>query len=122
MTAAHLFVRQMLWRPATARQVPEPVIALLGPHGAGKTHTLRSISRECGGAIVHALLDFASPKGISPVAAVAYVAFELMRTWPNLPKDPVFHRVGLSLLAMNQGLPEHPNTARTKIPQLIPES
>lgn len=119
MTAAHLFVRQMLWRPTTARRVPEPVIALLGPRGAGKTHTLRAISRECGGTFVHALLDFANPEDIDPIAAVAYVAFEMMRGWRNLPKDPVFHRVGLSLLALNEVLPENRNAARTKIRQLI---
>jgi hypothetical protein len=119
MTAAHLFVRQMLWRPATTRQTPEPVIALLGPRGAGKSHTLRAISRECGGTIVHALLDFASPRDIDPIAAVAYVAFEMMRTWTNLPKDPTFHRVGLSLLALNELLPENRNAARAKIKKLI---
>jgi hypothetical protein len=121
MTAAHLFVREMLWRPATARQVPEPVIALLGPRGAGKTHTLRAISRECGGTIVHALLDFANPQGIDPFAAVAYVAFEMMRTWKNLPKDPTFHRVGLSLLALNEDLPDGRTAARAKIRKLIAE-
>jgi hypothetical protein len=119
MTAAHLFVRQMLWRPATARQTPEPVIALLGPRGAGKSHTLRAISRECGGTIVHALLDFASPRDIDPIAAVAYVAFEMMRTWTNLPKAPTFHRVGLSLLALNESLPENRNTAGPKMGQIL---
>ncbi len=124
MTAAHLFVRQMLWRPVllrsgTARQTPEPVIALLGPRGAGKSTALRAISHECGGTIVHALLDFANPQGIDPFAAVAYVAFEMMRTWKNLPKDPTFHRVGLSLLALNEDLPDSRTAARVKIRKLI---
>jgi hypothetical protein len=119
MTAAHLFVRQMLVRTATARQTPEPMIALLGPRGAGKSHTLRAISRECGGTIMHALLDFADPQGIDPFAAVAYVAFEMMRTWQNLPKDPTFHRVGLSLLALNEDLPEGRTAARAQIRKLI---
>ncbi|HEY3606203.1 MAG TPA: hypothetical protein VGL06_01825 [Pseudonocardiaceae bacterium] len=121
MTAAHMFVRQMLWRPAGARRTPEPVIALLGPLGAGKTHTLRAISHECDSTIVHALLDFANPRGIDPFAAVGFVAFEMMRTWRNLPKDPTFHRVGLSLLALNEVLPENRNAARAKIAQLIAE-
>jgi hypothetical protein len=114
MTAAHLFVREMLWRPATARRTPEPVIALLGPRGAGKTHTLRAISSECDGMIVHALLDFANPN-IDPFAAVAFVAFEMMRTWTSLPHDPTFHRVGLSLLALNEDLPEDRADAAAKI-------
>lgn len=115
MTAAHMFVRRMLWRPSGGPMVPEPVVGLLGPHGAGKTTALRAISRECGGTIVHALLDFAEPVAADPIAAVAYVVFEFMRSWPNLPKDPTFHRVGLSLLALNEELPTERAAARAHL-------
>lgn len=124
MTAVRLFIRQMLWRSTGARDVPEPIVALLGPRGCGKTTALRAMSRECGGSLVHALLDFATlnpgnPEEADPVAAVAYVAFELMRSWTNLPHDPTFHRVGLSMLALNENLTGGRDAARVRIRQLI---
>ncbi|HKN95859.1 MAG TPA: hypothetical protein VJX10_01985 [Pseudonocardiaceae bacterium] len=121
MTTAHMFVRRMLWRPPGGPVVPEPVIGLLGPHGAGKSTALRTISKECGSTIVHALLDFAEEFTADPIAAVGYVVFEFMRSWPNLRAEPTFHRVGLSLLALNEKLPTERTAARKRIETALKE-
>lgn len=119
MTAAHMFLRRMLWRPTGGPTIPEPVVSLLGPHGSGKSTVLRALSRECGGTVVHARLDFTQPIALDPIAAVAVVAFQLMRGWTNLRRDPTFHRVGLCLLALNEQLENNREVARGQIKELI---
>jgi hypothetical protein len=112
----HTFLRNMLWRHG---DVPEPIVALLGPRGSGKSTALDALSLECGGTVVHARLDFGDPKGIDAVAGVGFVAFELMRSWRNRPHDPTFHRVGLSLLALNERLEPDRDAARRQIDALV---
>lgn len=116
LPVAHTFLRNMLWRYG---DVPEPVVALLGPRGAGKSTMLDALSRECGGTVVHARLDFGDPRGIDAIAGVGLVAFELMRSWRNRPHDPTFHRVGLSLLALNERIEPDHDAARRQIDALI---
>ena len=119
ITAADLFVRQALWRPAAGTTAPEPVAALLGPPGAGKTTALKAIADACGAAVVHARLDFAEPQLKNAVAAVSYAAFLFMRHWENLPNDPTFHRVGLSLLALTEKLPPDRKDAKARLRKSI---
>ncbi|WP_406633301.1 hypothetical protein [Amycolatopsis sp. WGS_07] len=119
ITAAELFVRQAFWRPVEGTTVPEPVVALLGPKGSGKSTALTAIAGACGGTLVHARLDFRDAKVADPIPAVACVAFMLTRHWDNLPRDPTFHRVGLSLLALNETLPQDRESARAHVLKLI---
>ncbi|MBB1151707.1 hypothetical protein [Amycolatopsis dendrobii] len=119
LTAAELFVRQAFRRPAEGTAVPEPVVALLGPKGSGKSAALKTISAACGGTLVHARLDFQDAQVADPISAVAYVSFLLARHWDNLPRDPAFHRVGLSLLALNETLPQDRDAARAHVLQLV---
>ncbi|MGV9298990.1 hypothetical protein [Amycolatopsis sp. NPDC003676] len=119
ITAAELFVRQAFRRPPEGTSAPEPVVALLGPKGAGKSTALRAIGGACGGTIVHARLDFQDARVADPISAVACVSFLLARHWDNLPRDPTFHRVGLSLLALNETLPQDHGAARAYVLQLI---
>lgn len=114
-TAAVPFVRRALWRPAEGTLTPEPLHALLGPRGAGKTKALDAIADACAGTLVHAKLDFAEPQLGNPVVAVAYAAFMFARHWDNLPEDPAFHRVGLSLLALSEPLPPDRKGARARL-------
>jgi hypothetical protein len=118
MTPVQLFLRRMQWRPVGS-SVPEPAVALLGPPGSGKSTTLRALSQECGGTIVHATLDFAENANLDPISAVAFVAFSFMRGWTNLRRRPVFHRLGLSLLALNEPLGGDRAAARVQIKRLI---
>ncbi|MGW7531377.1 hypothetical protein [Amycolatopsis sp. NPDC054798] len=119
LTAAELFVRQAFRRPAGGTGVPEPVVALLGPKGAGKSTALRAVADACGGTLVHARLDFRDARVADPISAVACVSFLLARHWDNLPRDPAFHRVGLSLLALNETLPHDRDTARAHVLDLV---
>ncbi|MER6878598.1 hypothetical protein ABT279_51505, partial [Amycolatopsis sp. NPDC000673] len=119
ITAAELFVRQAFRRPAEGTTAPEPVVALLGPKGAGKSTALKAIAKACGGTLVHARLDFRDARVADPISAVACVSFLLARHWDNLPRDPTFHRVGLSLLALNETLPPDSDAAREYVLQLV---
>ncbi|MFE3184017.1 hypothetical protein ACFXKR_24565 [Streptomyces violascens] len=112
---ADAFLRHMLWRYPGQRQ---PVVALLGPRGSGKTDLLRAVSRACGGTVVHAGLDF-EENPVDPVSAAALVAFQMMRGWDNLRRGPVFHRFGLGLLALNENLDADRGRAADQIRELI---
>lgn len=129
-SAAETFVSRGLWRPVEGTTACERMVALVGPHGSGKSKTLDEIARICGDSIVHVKIDFAElqvtdsetdKKVADPIAAVAYVAFMLSRAWPNLPHTPTFHRVGLSLMALNETKPLPPTReqAETEIRGLL---
>ena len=94
-------------------------MALLGPRGSGKSTALSTLSLECGGTVVHAKLDFAEHPDHDPVSAVAFVAFLLMRDWANERRRPVFHRLGLTLLALNEQLTQDRAVAQVQIKSLI---
>jgi hypothetical protein len=112
---AGAFLRQMLWR----RQLQaEPIVALLGPHGAGKGTALAGLSQECGGTVIHASLDLAA-HDFDPIQAAAWISFELMRTWENTRRDPTFHRFALGLLARNEPLSSSRPLARRQVRDLV---
>lgn len=118
MVPVQQFLRRMQWRPAGSVD-PEPVVALLGPPGSGKSTALRALSGECGGTLVHARLDFAEHEDLDAVSSVAFIAFLLMRDWRNLRRRPTFHRLGLALLALNERLERDRTAAQTQIRDLI---
>jgi len=99
-----MFLRRMLWRQGEMFERAEAVVALLGPPGSGKSAALAALAEESGGTVVHVSLDFADPVLSDPVAAVAFVALTLMDTWSTLLRPPTFHRVGRTLLALNENL------------------
>ncbi|WP_042364301.1 hypothetical protein [Streptacidiphilus neutrinimicus] len=98
--AAEEFLNRTMWQ-REGRQRPDPFVALLAPRGSGKTAVLRTLSRECGGSVVHSILDCATlPKGddVIPVAANR-IAFDMTRAWQHLKQPPSFHRFRLAYLA-----------------------
>lgn len=109
------FLSQMLWRHELRA---EPIVALLGPRGTGKSTTLGAISQECGGTVIHASIDFGS-HDLDPVQAAAFISFELMRSWRTTRRNPVFHRFALGLLARNEPLAPSRPLARRQVRALI---
>ncbi|MYS21908.1 hypothetical protein GTW78_17340, partial [Streptomyces sp. SID4948] len=112
--AAGLFHRRMLWREG---ERVEPMVALLGPAGAGKSTALRSLASECGSTVVHATLDFAE-HDLDSIPAAAMVTFDMMRGWANR-RELTFHRFALGLLALNEELDANRARARDQINELI---
>jgi hypothetical protein len=112
---AKAFLSQMIRRHQLQA---EPVVALLGPRGAGKSTTLAALSRECGGTVLHALLDLGA-HDLDPIQAAAWISFELMRTWACTRHDPTFHRFAIGLLARNEPLSASRPLARRQIHDLI---
>ncbi len=104
---------------------PQPVVALVGAHGSGKTTLLDALAGGCGSEIVHSRLDFAQlPQDLfeATLQATATTALLMSRHWPYQRSRPVFHRVGLALLALTaENLPRHPDEARNTIGELIHE-
>ncbi|WP_042382724.1 hypothetical protein [Streptacidiphilus melanogenes] len=98
--AAEEFLNRTMWQ-REGRQRPDPFVALLAPRGSGKSGMLRMLSQECGGSVVHSILDCAAlPKGddVIPVAANR-IAFDMTRAWQHLKQPPSFHRFRLAYLA-----------------------
>ncbi|WP_042418708.1 hypothetical protein [Streptacidiphilus anmyonensis] len=98
--AAEEFLNRTMWQ-REGRRRPDPFVALLAPRGSGKSAMLRMLSQECGGSVVHSILDCATlPKGddVIPVAANR-IAFDMTRAWQHLRQPPSFHRFRLAYLA-----------------------
>lgn len=104
LSSAQLLSRRLLWnRKVDQQSRPQPVVVLLGPVGSGKTHALKSISRDCDGAVVHARFDFARDQVPTTVEALTRIAFDLSRTWP-VRGTPRFTRFTLGLIAVQADL------------------
>ena len=112
---AQVFLRRMLWRQDDQ---PEPIVALLGPRGAGKSEMLKALDRACGGTVVHAKRDLGA-KNLDPIQAMSALVFDMQRSWINLPRDPTFHRFNLSTLALAEKLDSDRTQARDQISSLI---
>src|SRR5690242_11382951 len=93
-SVARTFLTQMLSRHGLQA---EPIVALLGPRGAGKTPLLAALSQQCAGTVIHAAINF-SAHDFDPIQAAAYISFEMMRGWETTRQDPSFHRFALGLL------------------------
>lgn len=101
-----LLAQRMLWnRTDGGAPRPLPIVILLGPTGAGKTHALTAISRDCGAGVVHARYDFGrgqsdelGPGRPATVDVLAQVAFNLSRDWTARPRVQ-FTRFALGMIA-----------------------
>lgn len=109
------FFAQMFWRDELR---PEPIVALLGPHGSGKAEALAALSRQCASTVVHARLNFFE-HDLDPIQAAAFVSFEMMRGWDSLRSAPTFHRFALGLLARNEELSSSRPLAKRQIRYLV---
>jgi hypothetical protein len=92
------------------RPRPQPVVVCLGPTGAGKTHALKTLSRDCDAGVVHAYFDFGrmrATKGDQRVPAtvevLAQLAFWLSRKWRARPRVR-FTRFTLGMIAVQTPL------------------
>ncbi|HEX6355192.1 MAG TPA: hypothetical protein VF106_19740, partial [Actinophytocola sp.] len=92
------------------RARPAPVVVLLGPSGAGKTHALRTLSRDCGAGVVHAFFDFArtrtpeaEQRAPATVEVLAQLAFWLSRKW-RARRRVRFTRFTLGMIAVETPL------------------
>ncbi|HEY2762826.1 MAG TPA: hypothetical protein VGJ13_02235 [Pseudonocardiaceae bacterium] len=79
------------------------MVVLLGLAGSGKTYALRSISRDFGGAMVHASFDFDRRQPATTVEALTRITFALSRRWPVRGR-PKFARFSLGLIAVQADL------------------
>jgi hypothetical protein len=87
-----------------------PVLVFLGPAGAGKTHALKTLSRDCGAGVVHAFFDFDHPRAADgdrrapeTVEVLAQLAFWLSRRWLARPRMR-FTRFTLGMVAVRTPL------------------
>lgn len=87
-----------------------PVVVLLGPVGAGKTHALKTLSRDCGAGVVHAFFDFdrlhttgQDQREPATIEVLAQLAFWLSRRWRARPSVR-FTRFTLGMVAAQTSL------------------
>ena len=92
------------------RSRPLPVVVLLGPVGAGKTHALKTLSRDCGAGVVHAFFDFdrlhaadRDQREPATVEVLAQLAFWLSRKW-RARRSVRFTRFTLGMVAVQTSL------------------
>lgn len=122
LSSTTLLARRLLWNRAPhERPAAQPVVVLLGPAGAGKTTALRSISGDCGSAVVHASLDFDHPVPVTTIDALTWLADALSQRW-TARRPARFTRFTLGLLAIQaplDGLTR--DAARERLRDLIRE-
>ena len=98
-----LLTRRLLWNGVTGKPPrPQPVVLLLGPVGAGKSHALAEITDHLGWGVVHARFDFAADDP-SPVDVLIRLAYNLSRKWRNRAQ-PRFLRFTVALIAVGAEL------------------
>jgi hypothetical protein len=104
LSSAAMLARRLLWNRKVGEQPhPQPVVVLLGPVGSGKTHALKSIDKDLGGAMVHAFFDFDRKQAATTVEALTRITFDLSRKWP-VRGTPQFTRFSLGLIAVQADL------------------
>jgi hypothetical protein len=103
-------VQKLLYRGRGEPPRPLPVLILLGPVGAGKTHAMQTLSRDCGAGVVHAFFDFERMRADgrhrrapTTVEVLAQLAFLLSRRWRARPRVR-FTRFTLGMVAVDTPL------------------
>ncbi|QUQ63398.1 ABC transporter substrate-binding protein [Kutzneria sp. CA-103260] len=95
---------RLLWhRDVRGPRRRQPIVVLLGPTGAGKSWTLRSISDSCGLDVVHAGYDFQRATPTDTMEVLAQLAFDLSRKWSQRGR-PRFARLAAGLIAVQTPL------------------
>ncbi|WP_131788100.1 ATP-binding protein [Protofrankia symbiont of Coriaria ruscifolia] len=89
---------------------PLPIVVLLGPVGAGKTHTLESIAQTCDIDVINARFDFGHAEldrtePATTIEVLTRLAFGLSRKWRARPKAQ-FTRFALGMIAIQTQLNE----------------
>ncbi|MEU8633342.1 hypothetical protein AB0C38_14320 [Amycolatopsis sp. NPDC048633] len=98
-----LLTRRLLWNGVTGKPPrPQPVVLLLGPVGAGKSHALSGITDHLGWGVVHARFDFAGDEP-TPVDVLIRLAYNLSRKWRHRAQ-PRFLRFTVALIAVGAEL------------------
>jgi hypothetical protein len=98
-----LLTRRLLWNGVPGKPPrPQPVVLLLGPVGAGKSHALSEITGHLGWGVVHARFDFAGEEP-APVDVLIRLAYDLSRKWRHRAR-PRFLRLAVALIAVNAEL------------------
>ncbi|RSM38474.1 ATP-binding protein [Amycolatopsis balhimycina DSM 5908] len=96
-----LLTRRLLWNGVDAKP-PPPVVLLLGPVGAGKSHALEEIGDHLSWGVVHARFDFAGDEP-TPVDVLTRLTYNLSRKWPHRAR-PRFLRFTVALIAVGAEL------------------
>jgi len=111
LTSTTRAVRNLLYNRGRGEQPrPLPVLVFLGPVGAGKTHAMKTLSRDCGAGVVHAFFDFDRlhvdghdrPAPVT-VEVLAQLAFWLSCKW-RARRSVQFARFALGMVAVNTPL------------------
>jgi hypothetical protein len=111
LSTVSLLAQRLLWN-RTVSELPRrlPVVVLLGPVGAGKTHALGSVSRDCDAGVVHAGFNFDRDgpddnrhRAPGTVEVLAQIAFNLSREWKARPNTE-FTRFTLGMIAVQTPL------------------
>ena len=107
---------RLLWnRDADGPRRRQPVVVLLGPTGAGKSFTLRSIGRSCDNDVVHTDYDFQRTTPADTMEVLTQLAYSLSRKWPQRGR-PRFARLATGLIAVRTQLTDlHHKKAKEKL-------
>jgi hypothetical protein len=98
-----LLTRRMLWNGVVGEPPRRlPVLVLLGPVGAGKSHSLSRISDDLDWGVVHARFDFADDDP-SPVDVLVRLAYDFSRKWRHRAQAR-FLRFTVALIAIGAEL------------------
>ena len=110
ISPASLLAQRLLWNRAVGRSPrPLPIVILLGPVGAGKSHALGAVSSDSHAGVVHASFNFdrsrSADRGrdLPTWEVLANIADALSRRWKSRPKVR-FTRFALGIIAVDTTL------------------
>ncbi|MGH7867376.1 MAG: hypothetical protein ACREP9_06995 [Candidatus Dormibacteraceae bacterium] len=121
-SSAVVLARKLLWNtPEGMPRRAMPTVILLGPYGAGKTKTLKTISDICGSGIIHASYSFSRENSTSTIEVLLDLSIELSRTWAARGTLR-FTRFALSLIAIQAIIDDRlPDSVRRAIEIAVKE-